>query len=70
MTTISTSDAIDLYMLRVSKAMQPRTLKRVCANCREYDRGVCKLRASADWENDSFVKAERSACSFAVLRPF
>ncbi|MCY6491921.1 hypothetical protein [Leptolyngbya sp. GGD] len=71
MTTITTSDAIDLYMLRISKAIQPRTLKRVCGNCREFDRGLCRLKARSDWgEIASRTHPDRAACSFAVLHPF
>ncbi|MBW4440173.1 MAG: hypothetical protein KME10_02835 [Plectolyngbya sp. WJT66-NPBG17] len=47
-----------------------RKLKRTCSECSHYDRGLCRLKAAADWGNDSHVKPTRSACHFADLRPF
>jgi len=48
-----------------------------CAQCREYEpcgqrslRGVCRLRASADWGDASFVRADKKACHFASILPF
>ncbi|MBD1844007.1 hypothetical protein H6F89_11465 [Cyanobacteria bacterium FACHB-63] len=44
-------------------------LTPTCSQCREYDRGLCKLRARAEWDN-CYVKADRKPCSFASLLPF
>ncbi|MBW4441888.1 MAG: hypothetical protein KME10_11755 [Plectolyngbya sp. WJT66-NPBG17] len=41
-----------------------------CSQCREYDRGLCRLKAAADWGDSSFVKADKKACFLADLLPF
>ncbi|MBW4441812.1 MAG: hypothetical protein KME10_11360 [Plectolyngbya sp. WJT66-NPBG17] len=47
-----------------------RKLKRTCSECSHYCKGLCRLKAAADWGDSSFVKPTRSACHFADLRPF
>ncbi|MBW4539731.1 MAG: hypothetical protein KME43_11395 [Myxacorys chilensis ATA2-1-KO14] len=45
-------------------------IQATCAQCRHYDRGVCKLKAQADWGNSSKVSPTRKACFLAELLPF
>ena len=64
------SEAIDSYLIRRSRTMQPEPrITRTCGNCREYRNGLCQLRARAEWEN-CYVKPDREACHFAELHPF
>lgn len=42
----------------------------VCSNCKQYDRGVCRLRAEADWGDAAFVRADKKACFLAEMHPF
>ncbi|KAM3105308.1 hypothetical protein [Phormidesmis sp. 146-33] len=35
-----------------------------CAQCTQFDRGICLLRAIADWEEGAHVKPNRPACPF------
>lgn len=53
-----------------NRAAPNYSIERICANCTEFDRGLCRLRARADWGQDSFVKPTRKACYFAELHPF
>jgi hypothetical protein len=41
-----------------------------CSQCRQYDRGICRLKAEAGWEDDSHVSPQRKACFLADLLPF
>lgn len=41
-----------------------------CSQCRSFDRGLCRLRAEADWGDSSYVAPTRKACDFADLYPF
>lgn len=48
----------------------PTSTVATCAQCREFDNGLCKLRARADWGDASFVSPLSKACDFADLLPF
>ena len=41
-----------------------------CSQCFDFLDGICKLKASADWGDDSKVSPKRNACVFARILPF
>ncbi|BAU12516.1 hypothetical protein LEP3755_30460 [Leptolyngbya sp. NIES-3755] len=48
----------------------PRPISETCGNCKHFDRGVCRLKASADWGDSSHVKPTRKACFLGEMHPF
>jgi sulfatase maturation enzyme AslB (radical SAM superfamily) len=49
-----------------------QTQENRCKNCFHFlaCSNLCKLRAAADWEEDSFVSPEKKACQMALILPF
>ncbi|MBW4528695.1 MAG: hypothetical protein KME18_26600 [Phormidium tanganyikae FI6-MK23] len=74
MTSQTLNELDQQFEARVKLASFQRAIalqtRRTCSECSHYDRGLCRLKASADWGDSSFVKPTRSACHFAELVPF
>ncbi|WNZ45197.1 hypothetical protein Q2T42_25760 [Leptolyngbya boryana CZ1] len=47
-----------------------KTTEPTCSRCRHYDRGLCRLKAEADWDDSAKTSPTRKACYFASLIPF
>lgn len=52
------------------QTVQEKSNTLTCSQCVEFHRGVCRLKAAADWGDSAFVKPFRPICAFASLKPF
>ncbi|MBW4526798.1 MAG: hypothetical protein KME18_16695 [Phormidium tanganyikae FI6-MK23] len=48
----------------------PIKTEPTCSQCKQYDRGICRLKAEADWGDSAKTSPKRKACYFADLLPF
>ncbi|MBD1847362.1 hypothetical protein H6F89_28940 [Cyanobacteria bacterium FACHB-63] len=53
----------------IKRSLSVEPIAPTCSQCREFDNGLCKLRARAEWDN-CYVKPDRKPCRFADLLPF
>ncbi|MGG6266222.1 hypothetical protein ACQ4M3_05205 [Leptolyngbya sp. AN03gr2] len=69
--TVSTEDERGSGRIAAIKRsfVVPHPVQKTCSWCKEFDNGLCKLRARAEWEN-CYVAPDRKPCHFADLHEF